>query len=87
MIGFAVMLISFLAGLGTWFLGIRPYLVKRGVTVITGANWGVSAWADWQQCWEFARKTHDWKSLMLATLFILAQALFVIGVIALLFGV
>jgi hypothetical protein len=87
MIGFAVMLISFLAGLGTWFLGIRPYLAKRGVTVITGTSWGMSAWSDWQQCREFARRTRDWKGSMLATMFILAQALFVIGVIALLFSV
>ena len=49
------MFISFVAGLGIWIFGIRPYLMQRGVTVITAANWGVSAWSDWQQCRESTR--------------------------------
>jgi hypothetical protein len=87
MIGFTVMFSSFAVGLCIWMLGIRPYLVRRGVTVITGANWGVSAWSDWQQCAEFARKNHDAKASRLAAAFILTQVLFVGGLIGLVCGI
>jgi hypothetical protein len=87
MIGLMIMLISLLAGLSTWLFGIRPYLVQRGITVITAAKWGVSAWSDWQQCSDFARKTHDSKASLLAKMFLFAQISFVVGLIALLCGV
>jgi hypothetical protein len=52
------MFASVIVGLWTWLVRIRPYVMRSGETPITGASWGVSAWADWQQCSEFA-KAHD----------------------------
>lgn len=87
MIGLTVMLISVFFGLAVWLFGIRPYLSHRGITVITAANWGLSAWSDWQQCSEFARKTRDPKASKLSAAFILSQLGFIAGLVSLLCGI
>jgi hypothetical protein len=87
MIGFALIVISFVGGLGLWMLGIRPHLARRGATLVTGANWGLSAWADWQTCSELARKKRDQKARTLSNAFVLAQVGLVLGIILLICGV
>ena len=87
MIGLSLIVISFCAGLGVWYGGIRPYLSRHGGVVVTGATWGISAWADWQQCREFARIRHDAKALALTRYFIAAQAGFLAGIILMLCGI
>ena len=54
----------------TWILAIRPYVVRSGETAVTGVNWGVSAWADWQTCRAFAREHRDKRGLGLARWFV-----------------
>jgi hypothetical protein len=87
MIGFIIFGASFFTGLGVWLVGIRPYLSRHGVAVITGASWGVSAWADWQQCRELAQTRSDARARALSNYFILVQIGFVIGVILTICGI
>jgi hypothetical protein len=87
MIGFCLIIASFLGGLGVWLGGIRPYLSRHGGVVITGASWGLSAWADWQQCREFARAKRDARALALSRYFILTQIGFVTGIILTICGI
>jgi hypothetical protein len=87
MIGLFIFMSSFFAGLGVWLFGIRPYLSHHGGVVITGASWGVSAWADWQQCRDFAEAKGDAKALALSRYFILAQVGFAAGVILTICGI
>ena len=87
MVGVALVVLSFVGGLLIWILGIRPHLACRGATLVTGSNWGVSAWADWQTCSELARKKKDCKARMLSNIFILAQVGFVLGLVLLFCGV
>ena len=86
-IGVFLMLASFMISLWTWLAGIRPYVMRSGETPITGANWFVSAWADWQQCRDHARKQSDPKGLQLSRSFLLGQLGFVTGFVLLLCGV
>jgi hypothetical protein len=81
MIGEIIAIASGFSGLVVWLGGIRPYLSRHGGVVITGASWGVSAWADWQQCREFAPAKNDAKALTLARYFTFAQIGFVAGII------
>jgi hypothetical protein len=87
MIGVIDMLISFFAGIGVWLLGLRPYLQRHGGTVVTGATWWVSAWADWQQCREFARAKADPGAAVWSRIFLLTQLAFVAGLILVLCGI
>jgi hypothetical protein len=87
MIGCFIFFSSFISCLGIWLGGIRPYLSRHGVVVITGANWTMSAWADWQQCRDFARAKSDSRALALSRYFILAQIGFVSGIILMICGV
>jgi hypothetical protein len=87
MIGCFIFMSSFLAGLGVWLGGIRPYLSRHGGVVITGASWGLSAWADWQQCRDFARAKSDARALALSRYFIFAQLGFVAGIILTICGI
>jgi hypothetical protein len=81
MIGVFIAIASAFSGLVVWLGGIRPYLSRHGGVVITGASWGVSAWADWQQCRDFARAKSDAKALALSRYFAFAQIVFVAGII------
>jgi hypothetical protein len=87
MIGALIVFVSSIVWLLTWMTGIRPYLSRHGQTKITAASWGVSAWADWQQCWEFAATHHDRGGLKLSRLFIASQIAFVIGIVCMLSGI
>jgi len=40
-----------------WFFGIRPFVARHGKPRITGANWGVSMWADWTTACEIGKET------------------------------
>lgn len=86
MIGLLFIAVSFYTGLGVWFGGIRPYLSRHGGVVITGISWGISAWADWQQCREFARTRNDAKAMALTRYFIAAQVGFLAGIILMVCG-
>ncbi len=81
MIGPFLFVGSFIGGLAVWLLGIRPYLLRHGVTVINGATDHVSAWGDWQQCREFARTKNDSRASLLSKIFILAHIGFVGGIV------
>jgi hypothetical protein len=81
MIGLIITIAFFFCGLVVWLGGIRPYLSRHGGVVITGVSWGVSAWADWQQCRDFARAKSDAKALALSRYFTFAQIGFVAGII------
>ena len=87
MIGAVVMFASVIVGLWTWLVRIRPYVMRSGATPITGASWGVSAWADWQQCSEFAKTHDDPRGRRLAGTFLLTQLGFAAGFILLLCGI
>jgi hypothetical protein len=87
MIGCSLVVGSVFGGLAIWFGEIRPYLSHHGATVITGASWGVSAWADWQQCSEFARTRKDLKARRLSGFFTVTQIGFAGGVILAIFGI
>ena len=86
MISGITMLASFFVGLGVWLLGIRAYLPRHGGTVVTGATWWLSAWADWQQCSEFARARKDVTASTLARIFALTQIAFAGGIVLVLCG-
>ncbi len=86
MIGALTMVTSFFVGLSVWLFGIRGYLSRHGGTVVTGATWWLSAWADWQQCSEFARAKKDSRASTLARIFLLTQITFVVGIIIVLCG-
>ena len=72
---------SVFISLAVWLLGIRRFLSQHGIAGVTGATWGVSAWADWQQCSEYARAKHDRKAAALSRAFLAAQIGCVIGII------
>ena len=86
-IGFLVVISSGMFGFAIWMLGIRPYVTARKGTLVTAANWGVSAWADWQTCSEIARKKKDSKGRRLSNAFLFAQIGFVAGVILIFCGI
>ncbi|MGH7968817.1 MAG: hypothetical protein ACREIC_08840 [Limisphaerales bacterium] len=71
---------SLCAGLAVWLLGMRPYLQRRGGTVVTGATFWLGAWADWQQCREFARTTRDLGASRWAGIFLLTQLAAALGI-------
>ncbi len=52
--------------------------------MITGATFGLSAWADWQQCREFARTKNDSRAALLSKIFILTQVGSVGGIVLML---
>jgi hypothetical protein len=81
MIGCILLCASVLGGLAVWLLGIRPYLSRHGGVIVTGATWFVGAWADWQQCSEFARANHDSKAAALSRTFLACQIGFVAGIV------
>jgi hypothetical protein len=70
MFGLTIMFLGGVAAMFTWILAIRPYVTRSGETAVTGVNWGVSAWADWQTCREFARAHRDARGLGLARWFV-----------------
>jgi hypothetical protein len=86
MIGFVIMIASLVFGLAVWLLGIRRYLSRRGVPVITGANWGLSAWSDWQQLRQHLGARRHATASTLSTAFILSQIGFVVGLTLMLLG-
>jgi hypothetical protein len=61
--------------------------MRSGETPITAANWTVSAWADWQQCWEYAKAHGDRRGLRLAHSFVFWQIAGVVGFVLLLCGI
>jgi hypothetical protein len=81
MSGALTLTVSLLAGLGVWLLGMRPYLQRHGVTVVTGATLWLGAWADWQHCREFARANHDSRATAWSRLFFLTQMGLALGVL------
>jgi hypothetical protein len=87
MIGAILFGSSVVGGLAVWLLGIRRYLSQKGGAVVTGATFGVSAWADWQQCSEYARAKHDSKAAALSRTFLAAQIGCVIGMVLMICGV
>ena len=84
MIGLGLAMTSFFAGLGIWLGGVRPYLSRHGGVVATGATWAVSAWADWQQCSDFAKVHNDPQAAVWARRFLLTQAGILTGIILIL---
>ena len=80
MIGAFIIFVSFLIGLAVWLLGIRPYLQRHGGTVATGATFWVGAWADWQQCRDFARANRDSGASRWSTIFLLTQFGIAVGI-------
>jgi hypothetical protein len=87
MIGLFVMFVSGLVCLWLWLARIRSYVMRSGETPITAPTWGVSAWADWQQCWEHAKAHHDQLGLRLAHSFLFWQIAGVLGFVLLLCGI
>jgi hypothetical protein len=84
------LLLMFVGGIGamfTWILAIRPYVTRSGESPVTGVNWGVSAWADWQTCREFARLHRDARGLGLARSFGVWHVVSAAGFLLLLGGV
>ncbi len=79
--------VSFASGLLLWMAWIRPHVARERRTVVTGANWGLSAWGDWQTCWEMGRQSKDSKARALSTAFLLTQIGFVAGLILVFCGV
>jgi hypothetical protein len=79
--GALVSILSFLAGIGVWMLGVRRYLQDRGAVACTSANWWVSAWSDWQQCSDFARANRDARGSRWARAFLLTQVGIVGGIV------
>ena len=79
--GALILTLSVCAALGLWLLGIRPYLQRHGVTVVTGATLMVGAWADWQQCRGFARANDDSGASRLSNLFLLTQIGIAVGIV------
>ena len=80
MSGALTLSVCFLAGLSVWLLGLRAYLQHHGGSVRSGATWWVSAWADWQECCDFARTNRDSCASAWARLFILTQIGGVVGI-------
>ncbi len=87
MFGVILMFSSVLITLWIWLVRIRSYVMRAGETPITGADWFVSSWADWQQCREFARTHDDASGLWLARWFIIWQLAFVFGLVLLICGI
>ena len=87
MFGLIVMFLAGVAAMFTWILGIRPYVVRSGGTPVTGANWGVSAWADWQTCREVAKAHRDPGGLGVARWFIAWHIVSAVGFLLLLCGI
>ncbi len=81
MSGILIFSTSLLIGLGVWLLGMRRYLQQHGGTVVTGATLWVGAWADWQQCREFARAKQDSGALRWSNTFLLTQVGIVVGIV------
>ena len=84
MFGLFLMIVGAIGAMFTWILAIRPYVARSGETPITGASWGISAWADWHQCREFARAHGDDRGLRLARSFVIWQVLCGVGFLLLL---
>ena len=84
MFGLFLIFVGAVGAMFTWILAIRRYVARSGETPITGASWGVSAWADWHQCREFARAHRDRRGLRLARSFVIWQVLCGVGLILLL---
>ena len=87
MSGALIFIVSLLTGIGVWLLGMRPYLHRHGGTVVTGANLWVGAWADWQQCRDFARAKGDLGALRWSNLFLVTQTGIAIGIVLALCGI
>jgi hypothetical protein len=85
--GAVIFMLSLLSGIGVWLLGMRPYLQRHGGTVATGANLWVGAWADWQQCRDFARAKQDSRALRWSNAFLLTQTGLAIGIVLALCGI
>jgi len=45
--------------LTVWFFGLRPFIAKHGRARVTGANWGISMWADWTTAYEIGKETGE----------------------------
>jgi len=87
MFGVALMILGTVGAMFTWIIAIRPYVTRSGETPVTGVGWGVSAWADWQTCREFAKAHRDKRGLGLARSFVGWHVLSLIGLLLLLCGV
>jgi hypothetical protein len=83
MVGFFIMIISAIFGLGVWLFCMRPHLVKRRRSPVTGASFGLGAWGDWQECRGLAKTTQDRRASKLAVVFMISQIGFLIGLIVL----
>jgi hypothetical protein len=73
MLGFIIVGLSFIGALWIWIGGIRPFLRRHGVAVITAASWGMSSWGDYQQCRAYAIKEMDSTALRLCRGFLATQ--------------
>ena len=71
--GALTLTLSLCATVVVWLFGTRRYLQRHGVTVATGATFMVGAWADWQQCRDFARANSDSEASRWSNLFLLTQ--------------
>ena len=79
--GALTLVVSLCAAFGVWLFGIRPCLQRHGVTVATGATLMVGAWADWQQCRDFARANSDAGASRWSKLFLLTQIGIGVGIV------
>jgi len=80
MSGVLIFSTSFLTAVGVWLLGTRRYLQQHGGTVVTGATLWLGAWADWQQCRDFARAKQDSRALRWSNAFLLTQVGILVGI-------
>jgi hypothetical protein len=81
------MIASLILGLLVWLFGIRPYLIRLRGYAISGANYGLSAWGDWQECRELARSNGDERAAILSTAFTCAHMGFIAGLGFFLLGI
>lgn len=76
-------LIMIFASIPFWLLCIRPYARRHGAGHITGINFWVAAWVDWQQAREIAEKRDESLMVVMCWLYLLlaggGPALMVLG--------
>ena len=54
LIGFIGVFIGLIVG--SWLLGVRPYLRKNGKAAVTAAGWELSMWVDYFRARELAKE-------------------------------
>ncbi|MCW1924308.1 hypothetical protein OKA05_17210 [Luteolibacter arcticus] len=68
-----------------WLVAIRPYARRHGQGFTPGANVGITAWVDWEQASDIAKKRGDKGMIWICRLFFLLSASVVVGFLSLFF--